>query len=191
MKICLYGSSSTDIDSLYIDAVEKLGHLMANRGHSLVFGGGAQGLMGAAVRGITAENGRSLGIAPKFFDKPGILFKECTDFIFTDTMRERKELMEKNADAFLVVPGGIGTFEEFFEILTLKQLNQLNKPIALYNITGYYDSLANLLENTIRLGFMKEECHKIYGIYSDADSLLAALEEEAFRPLDLRNLKNI
>ena len=93
MNICIYGASSPDIDNSYFAPVEALGRAMAKCGFGLVFGGGAQGLMGAAVRGVIAEGGYSLGIAPKFFDKPGILQKDCSEFLYPETMRERKQLM--------------------------------------------------------------------------------------------------
>ena len=191
MNICMYGASSTDLEQIYYDAAEHLGRRIAARGHGLVFGGGAQGLMGASVRGLAAGGGRSVGIAPRFFDKPGILYKECTEFIFTDTMRERKQLMEDLSDAFIMAPGGIGTYEEFFEIFTLKQLGQLNKPIAVFNVNGYYSLLHRLLENTVKEGFMKESCMNIFGIFEDADEILDYIERELKSPLDLSHLKNI
>ena len=120
MNICIYGAASADLDQIYYDKTEQLGRLMAKRGHGLVFGGGETGLMGAAARGVAAEKGYILGIAPKFFDKPGVLYQKCTDFIITETMRERKHLLEEKSQATIVAPGGIGTYEEFFEIFTLK-----------------------------------------------------------------------
>ena len=191
MNICMYGASSTDLERIYYDAAEHLGRRMAARGHGLVFGGGAQGLMGATARGRAAGGGRITGIAPRFFDKPGILYKECSEFIFTDTMRERKELMERLSDAFIMAPGGIGTYEEFFEVLTLKQLGQLNKPIAVFNVNGYYDLLLRLLEDPASKGFMKASCLDILGIFDDADEMLDYIERELVSPLDLSHLKNI
>lgn len=191
MNICMYGASSTDLDKIYYDAAEHLGRRIAARGHGLVFGGGAQGLMGATARGLAAGGGRIMGIAPRFFDKPGILYKECSEFIFTDTMRERKELMENLSDAFIMAPGGIGTYEEFFEVLTLKQLGQLNKPIAVFNVNGYYDLLLRLLEDTVSKGFMKASCLDIFGILDDADQMLDYIERELVSPPDLSHLKNI
>ena len=191
MNICMYGASSTDLDRIYYDAAEHLGRRIAARGHGLVFGGGAQGLMGATARGLAAGGGRITGIAPRFFDKPGILYKECSEFIFTDTMRERKELMEKLSDAFIMAPGGIGTYEEFFEVLTLKQLGQLNKPIAVFNVNGYYELLLRLLEDTVSKGFMKASCLDIFGIFDDADEMLDYIEKELVSPPDLSHLKNI
>ena len=120
---------------------------MAKRGHGLVFGGGATGMMGAAARGVDSEDGYILGIAPCFFDKPGVLYENCSEFIFTETMRERKKLLEERSDATIVTPGGIGTYEEFFEILTLKSLHRLDRPIVLYNINGYYDRMKALLSD--------------------------------------------
>ena len=191
MNICMYGASSTDLDKIYYDAAEHLGRRIAARGHGLVFGGGAQGLMGATARGLAAGGGRITGIAPRFFDKPGILYKECSEFIFTDTMRERKELMENLSDAFIMAPGGIGTYEEFFEVLTLKQLGQLNKPIAVFNVNGYYELLLRLLEDTVSKGFMKASCLDIFGIFDDADEMLDYMEKELVSPPDLSHLKNI
>ena len=191
MNICMYGASSTDLDKIYYDAAEHLGRRIAARGHGLVFGGGAQGLMGATARGLAAGGGRITGIAPRFFDKPGILYKECSEFIFTDTMRERKELMENLSDAFIMAPGGIGTYEEFFEVLTLKQLGQLNKPIAVFNVNGYYELLLRLLKDTVSKGFMKASCLDIFGIFDDADEMLDYMEKELVSPPNLSHLKNI
>ncbi len=177
MKICMYGASSTELEKIYYEKAEAFGRAMAERGHGLVFGGGATGLMGAAVRGVFAAGGHSLGIAPTFFDKPGILFENCSEFIFTETMRERKQLMEEKAHAFVMMPGGIGTYEEFFEILTLKQLDRHDKPIADYNINGYYDLLVGMLRHTVDERFMAPACLDLFGVFEDADALLDYIEK--------------
>ena len=116
MNICVYGASSGEIDKSYILAGEELGRRMAARGHGLVFGGGARGLMGAVARGMQAGGGEICGVAPSFFHVDGILFPDCSRMIYTETMRERKQIMEDMSDAFIAAPGGIGTFEEFFEL---------------------------------------------------------------------------
>ena len=139
MKICVYGASSYKIDSSFIAAGEKLGELMAKRGHGLIFGGGANGMMGAAARGVYRQKGEIVGISPELFDVDGVLFDHCNEMIFTKTMRERKQLLEDMSDAFVVTAGGSGTYDEFFEILTLKQLGYHNKPIAILNTNGYFD----------------------------------------------------
>ena len=166
MRICIYGAASNDIRESYITETERAGALLAQNGHSLVFGGGASGLMGAAARGFHSRGAEIIGVAPSFFNVDGVLFPHCTQMITTETMRERKETMENLSDAFLVTPGGIGTLEEFFEVLTLKQLGRHNKPIAVLNVDGYYTPMLELLRHTAREGFMREvnlslvrECH--------------------------------
>lgn len=164
MRICVYGAASPTIDPEYIKKTEELGREMARRGHSLVFGGGGHGLMGAAARGVYEMGGYIYGVIPKFFDEENIeaIFEHCNVLVTPDTMRERKQIMEDNADAFIIVPGGIGTLEEFFEILTLKQLCRHDKPIAIYNIMGYYDSLIDVLEQSMQKNFISENCRALY-----------------------------
>ena len=151
MKICVYGAASPTIDPQYMKKVEEMGSEMAKRGHSLVFGGGGNGLMGAAARGVVRAKGKVIGVAPSFFQVDGVLFEECSELIYTETMRERKQIMEEKADAFVMLPGGIGTFDEFFEILTLKQLGRHNKAIVIFNIDGYYDNMLKMMEVSISL----------------------------------------
>ena len=179
MNICIYGASSDNINQKYWNAVFELGKTMATRGHSLVFGGGTSGLMGAAVRGVQNAGGFSVGIAPRFFDKPGILHNSCNEFIFTDTMRERKQIMEDRSDAFIAVRGGIGTFEELFEILTLKQLGRHSKPVAVFNINGYYDSLCEMMKHASDEGFMRSGSENILMVYDNINSILDYIEKEA------------
>lgn len=154
MKICIYGASSNAIDKSFLDAGELLGKTIADGNHSVVFGGGAAGLMGAVARGAHSAGGEIIGICPSFFNVDGALFTECTEMIYTETMRERKQLLEEMSDAFVITPGGIGTFDEFFEIYTLRQLGVHKKPIAIYNTNGYYNSLINMLNNAIDKSFM-------------------------------------
>ena len=183
MRICVYGASSTLIDNSYINHGEKLGQVMAKHGHGLVFGGGANGLMGAVARGMySISNSEIIGIAPSFFNVDGILFEHCTEFIYPETMRERKKMMDDMSDAFIVTPGGIGTFDEFFEILTLKQLGRHNKPIAILNTNGYYDHLKAFLQNSINENFLSEECNKLIFISDDCEELIAYIEN--YKPED-------
>ena len=176
MKICLYGASSDEIDRVYISRTETLGEKMGKRGHALIFGGGAAGLMGAAARGMTRAGGEIIGIAPSFFNVDGVLYEKCTEFIYTDTMRERKFEMENRADGFIITPGGIGTFEEFFEVLTLKQLGRHNKPIAIFNVKGYYDDIMDLIEKASEGNCMKSACRELVHAFTDADEMLDYIE---------------
>ena len=102
MNICIYGASSNIIDKTYILETELLGKEMAIRGHSLVYGGGGEGLMGAAARGFHENNGKIIGVAPSFFKVDGVLYEHCDEFIYTENMRQRKEIMENKSDAFVV-----------------------------------------------------------------------------------------
>ena len=190
MNICVYGASSNAIDPAYLLAGEALGRAMARRGHALVFGGGAQGLMGAVARGMTEIGGQILGVAPQFFDVDGILYQQCTEFIYTDTMRERKSIMEDRSDAFIMTPGGVGTFEEFYEIVTLRQLGRHSKPVAVLNTNNYYRPLMDMWEQAIRQNFMKPACRQLFTIFEDPDLLLDSLEQAAVTA-DVREMKNI
>lgn len=176
MKICVYGAASDEIDKSYIKAGEALGKEMGKRGHSLVFGGGASGLMGAVARGAKSENAEIIGISPSFFNVDGILFERCDEMILTNTMRERKQLMEEKSDAFIVTVGGIGTFEEFFEILTLRSLDRHKKPIAILNTNGYYDRLVKFLENGVKENFLKDENLKLFFVSDDINEILDYLQ---------------
>ena len=178
MRICVYGAASSTIEPEYKEKVEKMGLEMAQRGHSLVFGGGGNGLMGAAARGVRAGGGRILGVIPKFFDEEDVeeIFSDCDELIQPDTMRERKQIMEDNAEAFIIVPGGIGTFEEFFEILTLKQLCRHNKPIAIYNIKGYYNELLCAIEQATVKNFIRGGCMDLFEVSEDMEKIFAYIE---------------
>lgn len=162
MNICVFGASSATLDAIYYAEAEALGAELARRGHTMVFGGGREGLMGAAARGAAGEGGSIIGIAPRFFDEPGVLYEHCTQFIYTETMRERKQLMEEQSQACIALPGGIGTYEEFFEILTLKQLGRSDRAIVLLDTAGCYAPLQALLESAAEGGFMSKSCLSLY-----------------------------
>ncbi len=192
MRICVFGAASPTIDPEYIEKVEQLGKEMARRGHSLVFGAGAHGLMGAAARGVRDGGGYILGVVPKFFDEADVeeLCDFCDELIRPDTMRQRKQIMEDNCDAFIVAPGGIGTFEEYFEILTSKQLCRHNKPIALYNIRGYYNELEQAMEAAIKKNFIRENCLDLYKVTDDPEELLSYIEAPVGNNYTIKDLKD-
>ena len=191
MNICVFGASSNAIDPAYLAAGERLGEEMAKRGHGLVFGGGQKGMMGAAARGMSRFGGEIIGVAPRFFDVEGVLYQACTEFVFTDTMRERKAIMEERSDAFVMSPGGIGTFEEFFEILTLRQLGRHRKPIAVLNTKNYYGPLHEMLEQAIEQGFMRPECRSLCAFFEDPEQLLDYLENDNGAAVDPSKLRDV
>ncbi len=191
MNICIYGASSNDISEIYLKKTEELGEILARHGHGLVFGAGDNGVMGAAARGVKRGGGKIVGVVPSFFNVDGIIYPQCDELIRPETMRERKQIMEDRADAFITAPGGIGTFEEFFEILTLKQLGRHNKPIVLYNLNGYYDGVVNLIEQAISQGFMREVCRQLCHVLDDPDEILNYLENYHEEKIDILHMKNI
>lgn len=178
MNICVYGAASDKIDKIYVEEVEELGREIAKRGHDLVFGAGGSGLMGAAARGVHEGGGEITGVIPTFFLEKDveIVFPECDKVIYTKDMRDRKEKMEELADAFIMVPGGIGTFEEFFEILTAKQLEQHKKCIAVYDVNGYFALLDNMMEHAIKTHFVNDKCRDLYKTFSSREELFDYIE---------------
>lgn len=192
MKICIFGAASAQIDRCYVEAVEDLAEKMAKRGHSLVFGAGGSGLMGAAARGAKRGGGYIHGVIPKFFREERLesIYEQCDELTFTDTMAERKTTMEDDCDAFIIVPGGIGTLEEFYEVITLKQLGRHHKAIAFYNLNGYYDTLEKFMHEMSEKKFMAAACHEMYRIFTDAEELFAYLETYVPDVTSARVLKN-
>lgn len=174
--VCVYGASSKAIDKDFKACAYEIGKEIALRGYTLVFGGGSEGAMGASAQGAFDNNGKILGIAPSFFDVDGILFENCTEFIYPETMRERKKLLEDKSDAFIIAPGGIGTLDEFFEILTLKQLSRHNKPIVIFNKNGFYDKLIDLMKHLVENKFMTEATMTLFFATDDVKKAFDYIE---------------
>lgn len=191
MRICVYGASSEAISDFYKEEIYKLGKMLANRKIDIVYGGGAQGLMGAVARGVFENGGDVLGVSPDFFDVDGVLYENCSKMIFTKTMRERKTIMENNADAFIMTPGGCGTFEEFFEILTLKQLQRHNKAIVIYNCGGYFDVLLEMMERSIEQRFTKPATRELYYVTDDPQDAIGYIVNYVPREISIKKLRNV
>ena len=167
MNICLYGSGSRKIDKTYTDEAYKLGCMLAEAGHTLVFGGGDTGIMGACARGVHDTGGKTVGIAPPWIGNFEPLCDGCDEFIYVDSMDERKREFVKNSDAFIIAPGGIGTMDEFFEIITLKKLKQIDSKIIVFNISNFYSKMFEMLDEMNEKGFL----YKQTDIYKTADNL--------------------
>ena len=191
MEICVFGAASVMIDEKYLVEVEKMGEFLAKRGHNLVFGAGGTGCMGAASRGFKKGGGTIHGVVPSFFkeDLDEFVNWECDKMTLTETMRERKAVMEDEADAFIITPGGIGTLEEFFEVLTLKQLGRHRKPIAVYNVNEYYNDIHNAIEHSIKTGFIKPICRSLYKTFDNLDEMAQYLENDTLGDLTVNDFK--
>ena len=177
MNICVYGAASQQIHTDFLQGAHQLGHCLAKAGFGLVFGGGNTGVMGACARGAAQTGGQILGVAPSFFNQEGVLYPSCTTLHLTDTMRQRKEMMEHLSHGFVMAPGGIGTLEEFFEILTLKSLGRLDRPLVLYNINGYYDKMKELLEHTASENFMETSVLEICVFLDKPEEIIEYIEK--------------
>ena len=177
MNVTLYGAASNAIDRVYIDRVEELGYALAKAGHTMVFGGGASGLMGAAARGMQKGGGQIVGVVPHFIHQFEPMFDGCTELIHTETMADRKDIMEERADAFIIVPGGIGTFDELFQILTLRVLKQHDKPIILYNINGFWDNMLAVIGTDVFKGFISKSIADGFTLCETPETVLQLLSK--------------
>ena len=191
MNICVYGASSKSIDAIFTDAGYELGMKLAKRGYGLIFGGGDNGMMGAVARGVHDGGGHVTGIAPSFFNVDGVLYPLCDEIIYTETMRQRKQKMEDMSGAFIVSPGGIGTFEEFFEILTLKQLARTDKPLIILNTDGYYDALLSMLQHTADTSFMTKDTFDLIYVTDSSDKALDYIASYHAQKVDVKRLRNL
>ena len=124
---------------------------------------------------MSRGGGRIVGVVPEFLKVDGILYEGCDEMVYTETMRQRKQVMEERSDAFIVTPGGIGTYEEFFEIYTLKQLGRHQKPIILFNIDGFFDRLYEILQGLVTDGFMRATCLELLSVARTPEEVLAQL----------------
>lgn len=177
MRYCVFGSARDIVGEQYLNAGYELGKRMAEANIELVYGAGKTGMMGAVNRGVIDHKGQSWGVSPRFmseFEPIG----NCTNVILTDTMHERKYTMEELSDAFIITAGGIGTYEEFFEVLTLKQLKRHNKPIVILNTNGYYDGLLEFLKTTADKKFMSQDGLDLFTVANTPKEAIEVLAKE-------------
>ena len=153
-SICVYCGAATGADAVYLDTAIALGRLLAAEGIRLVYGGGGVGLMGATARACAEAGGRVTGIIPDFLIGKEQAFDHAHELIVTKDMHERKRLMFERADAFIALPGGIGTLEELIEQLTWVQLNRHSKPVMVLNVANFWDPLLTLLDHMQATGFV-------------------------------------
>ncbi len=174
--ICVFCGSSFGDDPAYRDAARAIGAGIAKMGYRLIFGGGGLGLMGDVAKAALDGGSAIQGIMPAFLQalEPGVSPQE--KLIVTPHMQERKNLMLQMSDAFLVLPGGLGTFDEFFEVVTEAQLGVHTKPIIVVNVNGYFDALDGMLHAIIKAGFAKEMVLKLYYLADGAEAALEILE---------------
>ena len=174
-SICVYCGSKPGDEAAFTESATQVGQWIAKHGGQLVYGGGRNGLMGLVADATLAAGGRVVGVIPRALVEKEWAHTGCTELHVVETMHDRKKLMAERADAFIALPGGIGTFEEFYEVWTWRQLGYHNKPIGLLNLNGYYDPMLQFLNNVVKHRFMDTWQMDLIQSDTDASRLLPGL----------------
>lgn len=173
--ICVYCGASNGVEQQFKQAAAQMGKIIGESGKCLVYGGGRSGLMGIVADATLAAGGQVVGVIPHHLQEREVKHTELTELHLTKDMHTRKKMMMDRADAFVVLAGGLGTLEEFFEVVTWKQLGIHDKPIIVINIGGYWDKLICSIEHIIELGFAKPHHRELFTVIDTPDNLLTAL----------------
>lgn len=176
-RICVFCGSASGSDPAFLQAASQFGTVLAERGIEVVFGGGSVGMMGALADAALAAGGRVTGVIPQALMTRELGHPQVTEMHVVDSMHTRKAKMAELSDAFVALPGGFGTFEELFEVITWAQLGFHHKPVGILNVANYFDPLIELIDNAIRRGFVRESERDFLVHAKDANHLLRALEE--------------
>ena len=163
-SVCVFCSSSDSVDAVYKETATDLGRRLGKLGLNLVYGGASIGLMGCVARGVHEFGGRVTGVLPKFFKSKEIEYGDADELIVTQDMRERKAVMDQKSDAFITLPGGIGTMEEAMEILSMKQLRLTSKPLVFINTCNFFDGLISNLQEMVDLKFAKKDTLDLFAV---------------------------
>ena len=183
-NICVFASSSNDLDEKFYLAARELGLLMGQAGMNIVYGGSRRGLMYACAGAVKESGGKLIGIMPEKLANMGFANPDdCTEFHLTDGMRERKAKMDALSDAIIAIPGGFGTLEEVSEMIVQKQLGYNNKPVIFLNTSGIYNKLIEFFESTIELRFANDNARKLYYIAQTPDDAINYLKN--YTPVEI------
>jgi len=166
-SVTVYCSSSSAIPKAYPEAGAALGKAIAQQGWALVYGGNFVGLMATVAQAARDAGGKVIGITPQLMHDKGLSDTKADELVVTNDMRDRKALLERRGDAFVALPGGLGTFEELFEIIVGKQLSYHNKPIVLLNVSGYFNPLIAMIDHAVEQKFVKPKARQLYHVASD------------------------
>ncbi len=178
-SVCVYCGARPGALPEYMATATAMGTGLAEAGMRLVYGAGDVGIMGAVARAAQASGGDTFGVIPEHLLNWEVGKRDLSTFIVTETMHERKKVMVMNADAVVVLPGGAGSLDEFFEVLTWRQLGLHGKPIYLLNVSGYWDPLVGLLDHLIRQGFAEDSLRDFVQVVDDVPTLMRALRAVA------------
>ena len=185
--VCVFCGSQPGCRAEYAAAAREMARLLAQSGLELVYGGGHVGLMGALADSALAQGGRVVGVIPEHLMRPEVAHQRLTELIIVDSMHTRKQTMARRSDAFIVLPGGFGTLEEMFEMVTWMQLQLQDKPVALLNVAGYFDPLLQFLKHAVGEGFIRREHQDLLLVEVAPEALLGRLNVYwAQAPVELR-----
>ncbi len=176
-RVCVFCGSSPGHDKRFVESARAVGRILAENGMELVYGGGRVGMMGAVAEAALAAGGRVTGIIPEALERREVAFQGLTELIVVDSMHERKQKMADRSDAFVALPGGFGTFEEFCEIVTWSQLGMHTKPCVLVDVHQYYAPLVAMIDRAHEAGFVRTEHRDIVSTITSPDELIAALRD--------------
>ena len=186
-SLCVYCGSKPGTDPAFTQSAVQVGTWIGQHGGQLVYGGGRNGLMGIVANATMAAGGRVIGVIPRALVEKEWAHTECTELHVVETMHERKQMMAEKADAFVALPGGIGTFEEFYEVWTWRQLGYHNKPIGLLNVNGYYKPMLDFLNGVVQHEFMGEWQMDLIQAHSNLSVLLPNLIQAAGLPIKFQS----
>ena len=178
-NICIYCGSAVGTNPEYAAAARRLGRALAHQGLGLVYGGGRVGLMGIVADAVLESGGQAIGVIPEALASQEVAHDGLTELHVVADMHQRKALMARRADAFLTMPGGIGTFEEFFETLSWASLGLHRKPLGILNVAGYFDPLLALLDHAVAERFLRPEVLSLLVVSTDPEALVAELRDRA------------
>ncbi|MFA5592956.1 MAG: TIGR00730 family Rossman fold protein [Micavibrio sp.] len=183
-SVCVYCGSSARVDQSYKDAAVATGKMIAERGWSVVYGGGRVGLMGLVADSALEAGAPVVGIIPKHIQAREIEHTDLTELHIVDSMHIRKQMMVDKADSFIILPGGLGTLDEFFEICTWKQLGLHDKPIVVVNLNGYWEKLIDGIRHIAEVGFMRLDDMGLFQVVNSVDEIIPALENAPHERFD-------
>lgn len=178
-RICVFCGSKVGTSGAYRAAAERLGEVLVERGIGLVFGGGSVGLMGVIADAVLARGGEVIGVIPEVLATEELLHTRVATMHVTASMHARKARMAELSDAFIALPGGFGTFEELFEMVTWTQLGIHSKPVGLLNVAGYFDPIVRLVDHAIAEGFIKEKNRELIVVADRPEPLLDHIAAQA------------
>lgn len=190
-SICVYCGSRPGVNATFAQAASAVGHWIGSHGGQLVYGGGRSGLMGTVAEAARQAGGRVVGVIPQALVDKEQANHLCDELHIVQTMHERKAMMAERSNAFVALPGGIGTFEELFEVWTWRQLGYHDKPLGLLNVDGYYDGLLSFLQTGVASGFMGNWQMDLIRIETNCDALLPVLVQSAGHSQDHRPLRSV